>query len=77
MSERAQVVTDNLLLIQGGQHSRSQTASPIKLLRIERYLARQAKAAHNLGVRSLEHYYNVGYLALRVWRIHEGAKDDQ
>ena len=40
-----------------------------KLLRAERYLARQARAAHNLGVHDLEWFYNVGYLSLRIWRL--------
>ena len=40
-----------------------------KLSKVERYLARQARRAHYLGVRSLETYYNVGYLALRLWRM--------
>jgi len=39
------------------------------LLHAERYLARQARAAHNLGVRQLEHQYNVAYLSLRGWRL--------
>jgi len=41
----------------------------VRLLRAERYLARQAKAAHNLGVGMLEHYYLASYLALKLWRM--------
>ena len=40
-----------------------------KLLRVERYLARQARAAHNLGVPELERLYNIAFLSLRTWRI--------
>jgi hypothetical protein len=40
-----------------------------KLLRIERYLGRQARAAHNLGVPDLERVYNIAFLSLRTWRI--------
>jgi len=42
-----------------------------KLLHTERYLARQARAAHNLGLRQLEHQCNVACLSLRGWRAGE------
>ena len=75
MPERALTARSTLILIPGGL-SRSAETSPVKeLLRVERYLARQAKAAHNLGVRSLEHYYLTSFLALKLWRMNqEGDK---
>lgn len=47
------------LLVVGG-YSFSAGRGYSKLLRVERYLGRQARAAHNLCVRDLEWYYNVG-----------------
>jgi len=58
-----------LTVINGGLAPKIPPLDSKKLARVERYLARQAKAAHNLGVRSLERYYNVAYLALRLWRM--------
>lgn len=40
-----------------------------KLRRIERYLGRQARAAHNLGLPLLERYYSTGWLSFRLWRM--------
>lgn len=42
-----------------------------RLLRVERYLARQVKAAHNLGLPVLERYYLTGYLALQLWLMEQ------
>jgi len=66
MPERASLVTPRLILVQSPVVPHSHFH---KVLRVERYLGRQARAAHNLGVPFLEHYYNVGYLALRLWRM--------
>lgn len=42
-----------------------------RLLRVEKYLARQVKAAHNLGLPVLERYYLVGYFALELWLMEQ------
>ena len=58
-----------LVVIAGRLHVGEPVRDEKKLLHAERYLARQARAAHNLGVRQLEHQYNVAYLSLRGWRL--------
>lgn len=40
-----------------------------KMARIERYLGRQVRAAHNLGLPLLERYYSTGWLSFRLWRM--------
>jgi len=62
------------LFVVGGYRSNGARGQS-RLLCVERYLARQARAARNLGVRDLEWYYNVGYLALRVRRYVENGKE--
>ena len=53
-------------------HNSAPTGFPCKrLLRVERYLARQVKAAHNLGLPVLERYYLVGFLALQLWLMEQ------
>ncbi len=71
MPERASLVTPRLILVQS--RIALHPSGPQKVLRIERYLARQAGAAHNLGIPSLEHYYNIAYLALRLWRMEQST----
>lgn len=58
-----------LIVINGALALKVPLADTRKLLRIERYLARQSKAAHNLGLPTLEHYYLTSYLALKLWRM--------
>ena len=58
-----------LVVITGRLHVGDPVRDEKKLLHAERYLARQTRAAHNLGVRQLEHQYNVAYLSLRGWRL--------
>ncbi len=40
-----------------------------KLLRVEHYPRRQAGRAHNLGVPTLEQFYERSYLALKLFRL--------
>jgi hypothetical protein len=54
------------LAVVGGYLATRPPKGSSKLFRVERYLARQAKAAHNLGVHDLELFYNRGYLSLRI-----------
>ena len=42
-----------------------------RLQRVERYLVRQVKAAHNLGLPVLERYYLTGFLALQLWLMEQ------
>ena len=58
-----------LVVITGRLHVGDPVRDEKKLLHAERYLARRARAAHNLGVRQLEHQYNVAHLSLRGWRL--------
>lgn len=60
-----------LVVIAGRLHVGEPAKDAKKLLHVRRYLARQARAAHNLGIRQLEHQYNVAYLSCVVggWRI--------
>lgn len=53
----------------GGMALKVPLPDPRKLLRVERYLARQARATHNLGLPVLEHYYLTSWLALKLWRM--------
>ena len=46
-----------------------------RLLRVERYLARQVKAAHNLGLPVLERYYLMGFLSLQLWLMEQMETD--
>lgn len=48
-----------------------------RLLRVERYLARQVKAAHNLGLPVLERYYLTGFLALQLWLMEQIETDSE
>lgn len=52
-----------------GRRRAELTTGGRKLLHVERYLDRQARNAHMLGVRDLEVFYSVGYLALRLWHM--------
>ena len=64
MPERGKLVciTDRLAL-------RVPLLNVSKLLRIDHYLSRQARAAHNLGFPVLERYYSVSWLSFRLWRM--------
>lgn len=62
-------MASKLVVINGALAFKVPLPDARKLLRVERYLAHQAKAAHNLGVPSLEHYYLTSYLALKLWRL--------
>ncbi len=48
-----------------------------RLLRAERYLKRQVKAAHNLGLPVLERYYLTGFLALQLWLMEQIEIDSE
>lgn len=63
------MMATKLVVINGGLALKVPLPDAGKLLRIERYLARQCRAAHNLGLPSLEHYYLTSHLALKLWRM--------
>ena len=71
MPERAKVVSIDGLAI------RVPRLSTRKLLHVERYLARQARAAHNLGFPGLERSYTCAWLAFRLWRMVQLAADGE
>jgi hypothetical protein len=58
-----------LVVISGGLALKVPLLDARKLLRVERYLWRQSRNAHNLGMGTLEHYYLASYLALKLWRM--------
>jgi hypothetical protein len=62
-------MASKLVVINGAMALKVPLPDARKLLRVERYLARQSRAAHNLGVPTLEHYYLTSYLALKLWRM--------
>src|SRR5207248_10764880 len=59
--------TSKLAVINGGLALKAPLLDPRKLLRVEHYLGRQARAAYNLGLPILEHYYLTSWLALKLW----------
>ena len=63
------MIATKLVVINGGLALKVPLPDARKLLRVEKYLARQSRAAHNLGLPVLENYYLVGCLALRLWRL--------
>jgi hypothetical protein len=63
------MMATKLIVINGGLALKVPLSDTRKLLRVERYLARQSRAAHNLGLPMLEHYYLTSYLALKLWRM--------
>lgn len=48
-----------------------------RLLRVERYLRRQVRAAHSLGLPVLERYYLTGFLALQLWLMEQIETDSE
>jgi hypothetical protein len=67
--------TSKLILINGALGLKAPLSDPRKLLRVERYLARQSRNAHNLGLPTLEQYYLTTYLALKLWRMERFAEN--
>jgi hypothetical protein len=63
------MMATKLVVISGSLALKVPLPDASKLLRVERYLARQARAAHNLGVPDLERFYNIAFLSLRTWRM--------